>query len=332
MARRQSLLKQVAEKAKASGETSSTSPAPGADRLLQSRQNLMSDIAAGRRRDTAQLLVEPSRCKMWRRHNRIYKHLNSENCGDLIERIGAEGQKIPAIVRRIDGDDEYEFEVIAGARRHFAVSYLRDVEGREDMFYLVEVRTLSDQDAFTLSDLENRSRKDISDYERGLDYESALAEFYDGNVKSMADQIGMKRQTLTHYLNVARLPQEILGAYGDPAQIAVRHASFLTPLLSKVGTKEAILSEAGAISAIQKNSLELGAGWALDGSTVFKRLQDAGVASKPTRAKPSRSVVTDSEGREVLSAERGRKYLTLRVPVDRLEEKKVIIDAVKKSL
>jgi hypothetical protein len=61
-----------------------------------------------------------------------------------------------------------EYEVICGARRHWTVAWLRANNYRQFRF-LVEVRELSDEEAFRLSDIENRDREDISDYERAID-------------------------------------------------------------------------------------------------------------------------------------------------------------------
>lgn len=59
------------------------------------------------------------------------------------------------------------------------MSYLRQVEHREIKF-LIEERELTDEAAFRLADIENRSRLDISDYERALDYREAVESFYGG--------------------------------------------------------------------------------------------------------------------------------------------------------
>ena len=77
---------------------------------------------------------------MWSGHNRDYALLTEERCADLIESIKAQGrQEIPAIVRRLSGDDGYDFEVICGARRHWSISWLR-THNYPDFKFLVDVR------------------------------------------------------------------------------------------------------------------------------------------------------------------------------------------------
>ncbi len=51
-----------------------------------------------------------------------------------------------------------------GARRHWTVTWLR-ANNYPEFRFLVEPRELTDEEAFRLADLENRSAKDLSDYD-----------------------------------------------------------------------------------------------------------------------------------------------------------------------
>ena len=331
MAKRQTVLADLAKRAREQSDTTPLAAPPRGD--FENRMTTMAEIVDGRRKEVAQILIEPEKCRMWRRHNRDYEHLTADNCADLIDRIEAEGQQVPAIVRRLEKDDTHEFEVIAGARRHFAVSHLRSRLGRADILYLVEPRAIDDQAAFSLSDLENRARKDISDYERGLDYASALDEFYDGNVSQMSEKLGIKRPTLSAYIAMSKLPSEVVAAYPDYHQLSVRHGSMLVPKLKAEATRAQLIEEAIAIAEIQSHARSVSGKHALEGPEVFKRLDAASRASKPpVKKKPKNEVIKDAEGREILTAETGRKYLTLRIEVARRSDKKAILDAVRKVL
>ena len=331
MAKRQTVLADLAKRAKKQSDTTPQSPPARND--FENRMTTMAEIVDGRRKEVAQILIEPEKCRRWRRHNRDYEHLTPDNCADLIDRIGVEGQQVPAIVRRLEKDDSHEFEVIAGARRHFAVSHLRTELGRSDILYLVEPRAIDDQAAFSLSDLENRARKDISDYERGLDYASALEEFYGGNVSQMSEKLGIKRPTLSAYIAMSKLPLEVVAAYPDYHQLSVRHGSMLVPRLKTEATRTQIIEEATAIAELQSHSKSVSGKPALEGSEVFKRLDAASSVTMPSvKKKPKSEVIKDSEGREILTAETGRKYLTLRIDVARRGDKKAILDAVRKAL
>lgn len=251
------------------------------------REGALSDIAQGRVRDVRLRMVDPKTCRMWQKHNRIYDLLNSENCADLIGSIRAQGkQEIPALVRRLKDDPEgFEYEVISGARRHFAVSYLREEENRKELFYLVEVRELEDEEAFRFADLENRGRQDISDYERGREYMKALADYYGGNMTRMAERMEVSKALLSSYVSLAKLPREILDAYGDPREIAVRHGQQLNPLL-RGERRDLVIERAQEIAKAQDQARSLGGTNLMNGSDVFKLLKAIGKPpTKPREAK-----------------------------------------------
>lgn len=249
------------------------------------REGAIADIAQGRVRDVRLRMVDPAVCRMWAKHNRIYDLLDSENCADLIQSIRAQGkQEIPAVVRRLKDDPEgFEYEVISGARRHFAISYLRDEENRKELFYLVEVRDLADEEAFRFADLENRGRKDISDYERGREYLKALDDYYGGNMTRMAERMEVSKSLLSSYISLARLPREVLDAYGDPREIAVRHGQQLNPLL-KGASRETVIARAKEIARAQDKAREIGGALLIGGAEVVKLLKSSGKA-KPTNKK-----------------------------------------------
>ncbi|MFC6761505.1 ParB/RepB/Spo0J family partition protein [Sulfitobacter porphyrae] len=134
----------------------------------------------GQRQEKVLRLVDPARCVMWEGHNRAYDLLTEDNCRDLIDGILSQGQQeFPAIVRRRAEGQGAEYEVICGARRHFAVCWLR-ANNYPKFEYLIEERDLTDEEAFRLADIENRDREDISDLERARDYAKAVEAYYGG--------------------------------------------------------------------------------------------------------------------------------------------------------
>jgi ParB family chromosome partitioning protein len=81
--------------------------------------NRLAELASGALFSHAQEQVDQARCRMWAEHNRDYAKLDESRCADLIESFRAPGrQDVPAIVRRMRGDPDVNFEVIYGARRH----------------------------------------------------------------------------------------------------------------------------------------------------------------------------------------------------------------------
>jgi ParB family transcriptional regulator, chromosome partitioning protein len=91
---------------------------------------------------------------------------------------------VPAVVRRVEGDPLHDYEVIAGTRRHWWISWLR-ANNYPDMVFLAQVQVLDDESAFRLADLENRARKDVSDLERARNYANALENHYGSSQRRM---------------------------------------------------------------------------------------------------------------------------------------------------
>lgn len=215
--------------------------------VLGGRNNRLAELAAGTVVNSPQELVDPARCRIWERHNRDYAALSEERCRDLIESILAQGrQEVPAIVRRVSGDPDHDFEVICGARRHWTVAWLR-ANNHPEVRYLVEIRDLTDEQAFRISDLENRAREDLSDLERARDYLQALDLYYGGRQKDMARRLNQSEAWLSRYLDLARLPADLVAAFPDPFELKISHITTLKPLLKSDDSRAAVLAEARRI-------------------------------------------------------------------------------------
>ncbi|OSP53721.1 ParB/RepB/Spo0J family partition protein [Pseudoruegeria sp. SK021] len=210
--------------------------------------------------------VDPADCRIWAQHDRAYNLLTEENCSDLITGIRAQGrQEFPAIVRRTTDGDDTAYEVICGARRHFAVSWLRE-NGHPELPYLIELRDLTDEEAFRIADVENRDREDISDFERACAYARALETYYGGKQVRMAERLEVSESWLSRYLTLAKLPAEIVDAYDSIRDITEVHARKLKPLLGNDDSREKVIAVA------QKLAGEKAAGCGKDGATVLKEL------------------------------------------------------------
>lgn len=250
---------------------------PRAGTRFLKRSTSIGERLAGEREEKVLHWVDPATCRMWARHNREYALLTEDNCRDLIDGIRAQGQQeFPAIVRRLEGEEQ-EYEVICGARRHFAVSWLR-ANNYPQFRYLVEIRDLSDEEAFRLADIENRDRDDISDFERARDYAQAIELYYGGKQKSMAARLEVSEGWLSRYLGLAKLPDEIVAAFASIRDLRELHARTLKPLLANPNNKAQMLSEAYRMSVEQQAARD-GQGAPLDAAKVMARLK--GVAAKP---------------------------------------------------
>lgn len=262
----------------AQGLTTEAEAAPGAKlpprtAFLQGRGNRIAELATGEAVLRQHESVDPAVCRIWEGHNRDYAALDEITCADLIESFKAQRrQEVPAIVRRVR-EAQFQFEVICGARRHWATAWMR-THGFPDFRFLIEPRDLTDEEAFRVADLENRSRRDLSDVERARDYARALDRYYDGSQTRMCERLEVSNAWLSRYLVLARLPREVLAAFASPLIVKISHAATLAPLLNNPHSCQAVVAEAAVLSGEQAERRRAGAA-PITPQAVLQRLSRA---------------------------------------------------------
>jgi ParB family transcriptional regulator, chromosome partitioning protein len=301
--------------------------------ILDARDNRIAELAAGNSVTRIQELVDPARCRIWAGHNRDYTALSAENCGDLIESFRAQGrQEVPAIVRRVHGDSGHAYEVICGARRHWAVLWMRSHDYPEFKF-LIEPRELTDEEAFRVADLENRSRRDLSDYERACDYARAVERYYGGNQQRMADRLEVTKSWLSRYLELARLPSEVISAFGSPHVIGISHGAALAPLLRTPEQRDRLVVEAGVLSAEQADLASRHAAPIMP-AAVMQRLVSAAKKAASPRHVTKEHVVRASDGTILMRSQRAGRGggVTITVPAPTKHGRAVLLGALEEIL
>ena len=301
MARKQSdyLTSLLAEEDAASA----AAPTPArADRTrattLLSRESALARVANGEVRQVTQLLLDPARVRVWAGNARSAAHLSEASCRDLIDAIIAEGgQKVPAIVRRIEGDAAHDYEVIAGTRRLFSIAWLR-ANAYPEMQFLAQVAQIDDEAAFRLADIENRARKDVSDLERARNYAWALGAHYGGHMTRMAERLRLSKGWLSKMLKVAALPDWAVAAFASPADVQLKPAYALAQALEDKDRATAIRKAASALAKAQAAAREAGVG-GVAAADVLKRLLAAGEGGAV--AGPLFTWVAPRTGRQVVS-------------------------------
>ena len=297
-------------------ETPAPSPAErGSERLrgttLLGRESALARVASGEVRQVTQLLLDPARVRIWPGNARSYAHLTEAGCRELIDSIIAEGgQKVPAVVRRVEGDPAHDYEVIAGTRRHWSISWLR-AHSYPDMQFVAQVATLDDEAAFRLADLENRARADVSDLERARNYAAALKAHYGNHATRMAERLKLSKGWLSKMLRVATLPDAVVAAFASPAEVQLKSGYALAQALDDRTQAALILGEAKVIAREQAAARAKGTP-ALPAPDVLRRLLEA-----PSRgdAKAAPHVWTlQSSGRPAITVQTSnRQGLTLRI-------------------
>jgi ParB family chromosome partitioning protein len=296
MARKQSdyLAALLSEDADAPSAGSDLTAAPQPERsertrgtTLLGRESALARVASGEVRQVTQLMLDPARVRVWPGNARSYGHLSEESCRELIDSLIAEGgQKVPAVVRRVEGDPLHDYEVIAGTRRHWAISWLR-VHSYPDMQFVAQVAQLDDEAAFRLADIENRARSDVSDLERARNYAEALKAHYGNHLTRMAERLKVSKGWLSKMLKVAALPEAVIGAFGSPADVQLKPGYALAQALDDKDKVAAIRKEAARLSREQAHRRE-GNHPALPASDVMKALMAAPEAGA---AKPQPLVI-----------------------------------------
>ncbi|MBB4619791.1 ParB/RepB/Spo0J family partition protein [Sphingomonas abaci] len=241
---------------------------------LLGRESALARLASGEVRQVTQVLLDPARVRVWPGNARSYRHLSEASCRELIDSILAEGgQKVPAVVRRVEGDPDHEYEVIAGTRRHWSITWLR-ANHYPDMQFLAQVAQLDDEAAFRLADLENRARADVSDLERAWNYRLALASHYGNHQTRMAERLKLSKGWLSKMLKIATLPHEVVGSFASPAELALKPAYALAQLLDHPDAQPAILATAERLAREQRARRDDGQP-PIPASEVMRRFQDA---------------------------------------------------------
>lgn len=122
--------------------------------------------------------------------------------------------------------------------------------------FVIEVKELTDEQAFRLQDQENRTRKDISDFERAKSYLQALHKHYGDNQTAMARRLEVGLSWLNRLIGLARLPDQLIAAYDDPRDLTLNAAEILAPLVANPTKAKAIMGEAQALTMKKPHGLK----------------------------------------------------------------------------
>lgn len=278
------------------GEAEASIDAASQKTILEHRQERMHPELqkdARKTRAVSTIRVDPARCRIQQRPNRIYELLDEKNCADLIASIENHGQETPAIARET-GEKGAPFEIVVGRRRHWVAQHLK-----RDL--LVELRVLTDEQAFLISEAENEGRRDLSDFEKAQDWADALKNFYGGKVDRLAVAINKPRETVYGFLRLAALDDRVVNAYDTVLDIKRAHAEKYAALLKDRTKAKRVFARA---AELEEKKI---AGNPLDGAGVFKALSSAAAAPKKAGGLLLEEAYSDSGGRPVFKITRSAR-------------------------
>ncbi len=144
---------------------------------------------------------------------------DEESLQELADSIKTHGIIQPITVRKLS---ETEYQIISGERRWQASKKA----GLEDI--PAYVRTANDQQMHEMALIENIQRENLNPIEIANSYQRLISEF---NLKQeeLGERVGKKRATVTNYIRLLRLPDDVKAALRD-SEISMGHAKELINL------------------------------------------------------------------------------------------------------
>src|SRR5579872_1164089 len=259
----------------------------------------LSEVPSSNAADPRRIVsVSPFRCRVWALHDRLEEYLTEESCKSEIESFTAHGQLVPAVGRPLRDDPDHDVEMVCGARRLFVARHL-GVPVR------VELREMSDREAIAAMDAENRIRKDISPYERGLNYASLLRAKYFSSQEEMARVLKVSASQVSRLIKVAALPTVIVAAFASPLEIREGWGLDLYRAWHDVNLRSLLTQRARSLTARAPR---------LKPHEVYECLMAPAGATARRRRKPLDDVVKGRTGEPLFRIRHQRNTLELILP------------------
>lgn len=258
--------------------------------------------------------IEPSKCKPWNYHNRDSAWLTLERCKELIRSIEKDGQNEPALVRVVNNDPKYEYEIIYGVRRWFACSQIPNRK------LLARVTKADDKACMVLMHSENAYCRDITEFERAYSFALQMKSGLFKNQTELADAMGLTQGTISKMIKAAEiLEHEWLQAlFKNKLDIPIKYAYSLSVLMKDPTKKQLIQNEA---SLIQKEVEKINITY--NSSHILKRLINC---TKHYYCEPHDSVVLALRNKAIVSCRRdkfGKVSITIEEEAKQLNQNDV---------
>ena len=219
--------------------------------------------------------VDPSRVKRSDYADRHPKAFEGHDFKVFVEDIETTGGNIePGRVRPLRDNPDYDYELAAGHRRHAACLAL-------NLPFFVLCKDMSDQELVAHMRVENRGRKDLSDFELGRQYARLLEGGVFSSQRHMAAGLGEPLRSLQRLLAFGELDPSIVSAFPDPRNI---RQHWVAPLVNAFNHDA---------DALKKDIKKIQGDDSLSANDIYQRLVDT---------EPAHTVV--SEDNTVLASRR----------------------------
>jgi ParB family chromosome partitioning protein len=248
--------------------------------------------------------VSPFRCRVWKLHDRLEELINEKSCKDEIESFQEHGQLVPVMGRRVM-EEGFDVELIYGARRLFVARHINAA-------LLVEMRDISDRDAIVAMDIENRQRKDISPYERGLSYARWLRAGYFESQDEVARALKVSASQVSRLLTLARLPSVVVDAFGCPGEICEGWGLGLAEALEQPERRKSTIQAAREIAAVSPRP---------HSKEVYRQLLASSVPGRKLKQASHDKVVRGKDGLPLFRIKYRRDSVALILPIEKVSAK-----------
>lgn len=249
--------------------------------------------------------VSPFRCRMWSLHDRLESYISEESCKAEMESLSKHGQLIPVLGRVLRNDPTHDIELIYGARRLFVARQLNKPLN-------IELREMSDREAVIAMDIENRHRKDLSPYERGLSYAQFLREGCFESQDDIARALKVSSSQVSRLLKLARMPAPIIEAFASPVDICETWGLEILEALEDPQRRQSIMQEARAVSRLSPRP---------PARDIYRQLLASMAQGHKVKAKVRDEVIKTDCGAPLFRIRYQTDSVTILLPVEKVSAK-----------
>jgi ParB family chromosome partitioning protein len=225
----------------------------------------------------------------------------------LTKSISARGQDTPIRVRPIKDALPFEFEIVAGHRRHAACLALDASTNKGfPIVAMVDAAAGDTLDLVRKMYRENEDREPLSAHETGMMFKHWLDTKVYPTQEAIAVDTGQTKQNVGRYIALASLPDYVIKAFRDHRLISLRWSSELSGAWQSRGAELKILAEELAKRTPAPTP-----------DAVFAELVGSAPKKKSTTARASESIKEGNKTLFELSAREGRYGIRLGKHVDK---------------
>lgn len=180
-------------------------------------------------------LLDPNLIVLSRFTNRHPDSYRDAEYLQLREEIRAAGGNTQPIGVRPLPDSPGKYELSFGSRRRHACLEV-------GLPVLAMIEQMSDVTLFERMERENRQRKNLRPYEQAVLYQQALDAKIYPSIRKMAEALQLNASGLSRLIALARLPEEVIGAFESPLDIKFDWGTSLNEAV--VRDRKAVVSKA----------------------------------------------------------------------------------------